>query len=68
MSIASGMFGAEHFPAGRGEDENQWGRAKKRINQLIWEICNALIGLKSFCRRFFNHCDNLNDHDEDEDQ
>ena len=60
-ALHQGCRGAEHFPTGRGEDENQRGRAKKRIHQLIWEICNAFIGLKS-------SCDNLTDNDEDEDQ
>ena len=30
--------GAELFPAGRGEDENLRGGAKKRVNQLIWKF------------------------------
>ena len=31
----SGMGEAEHSPAGWGEDENQRGGAKKRVNRLI---------------------------------
>ena len=32
------MGGAELFPAGRGENENPRGGAKKRVNQLIWKF------------------------------
>ena len=35
----AGMCGAEHFPAGRDDDENPRGGAEKHITQLSQQIC-----------------------------